>query len=165
MVHIMHNELQTLAITLMNHVCKSSAPLSLEAFSIEYYMPLTNIICEERLSNCKLIFKKSSLDKPLLKNLQCLDLVRRVKVGAYKVIVKVAKALAVDIHTGIGSSKWQNHLEISSIHLLQEALSHGSADIERGFSKSCCILTVDRSYISERTLNVHLLVKDALHHI
>lgn len=42
------------------------------------------------------------------------------------------------------------------------ALSHGSADVERGFSTSGRVLTEDRASMSERTLNAILGVKDVL---
>lgn len=41
-------------------------------------------------------------------------------------------------------------------------LSHGNADVERGFSTSARILTKDRSSMSEKTLNSVLLVADAI---
>ncbi len=41
-------------------------------------------------------------------------------------------------------------------------LSHGSADIERGFSASRRILIEDRTSMSERTLNALMTVKSAL---
>lgn len=42
------------------------------------------------------------------------------------------------------------------------SVSHGSADIERGFSLSGRIISEDRTSISERTLNAKLYIMDAL---
>ncbi|XP_043465120.1 uncharacterized protein LOC122500314 [Leptopilina heterotoma] len=42
------------------------------------------------------------------------------------------------------------------------ALTHGNADVERGFSLSSRVLTEDKSNMSERTLNAKLYIIDAL---
>ena len=42
------------------------------------------------------------------------------------------------------------------------ALSHGNADVERGFSKSSQLLTEDKSSMTERTLNAKLAIIDTL---
>ena len=42
------------------------------------------------------------------------------------------------------------------------ALSHGNADVERGFSKSSQLLTEDKSSMTERTLNAKLAITDTL---
>lgn len=45
------------------------------------------------------------------------------------------------------------------------SLSHGSADVERGFSLSARILTSDRNSLNEKSMNSIFLVKDAIHKI
>ncbi|KYN01819.1 hypothetical protein ALC62_07392 [Cyphomyrmex costatus] len=42
------------------------------------------------------------------------------------------------------------------------SLSHGNADVERGFSTSALILTDNRASMSEKTLNSYMIVKYAL---
>lgn len=42
------------------------------------------------------------------------------------------------------------------------SLSHGNADVERGFSTSALILTDNRASMSEKTLNSYMIVKSAL---
>ncbi|KAJ8869104.1 hypothetical protein PR048_030668 [Dryococelus australis] len=139
-----------------------------------------------------------SLLKEDTMNAEGLDPLQHIKEGAHKDIVKVAKALVVDVPVDILVDEWnllsleedkivRNSCGIDTYwnrffemtkpsgdlknplvaRIVKAALSlyHGSADIERGFSKSCCILTVDRGNMSERTLVAHLLVKDTLHHM
>lgn len=51
---------------------------------------------------------------------------------------------------------------ISTLVKASLALSHGSADVERGFSRSGRVLTEDRAQMSERMLNSQLAVIDGL---
>lgn len=44
-------------------------------------------------------------------------------------------------------------------------LSHGSADVERGFSLSARILTKERNSLEEKTLNSILVVSDAINKV
>lgn len=44
-------------------------------------------------------------------------------------------------------------------------LSHGNAEVERGFSQSIRIMTKDRNAMSEKTMNSILVVLDALNHV
>lgn len=52
--------------------------------------------------------------------------------------------------------------EIEKVVQAALALAHGSADVERGFSKSGLLLTEDKSNMSERMLNAKLSVSEGL---
>lgn len=58
-----------------------------------------------------------------------------------------------------GDFKYPN---VSMVVKAALSVSHGNADVERGFSTSSRILTDDRASMSERTLNALITVKSAL---
>ncbi|XP_048511379.1 uncharacterized protein LOC125500995 [Athalia rosae] len=63
------------------------------------------------------------------------------------------------LKTGLGEQKYPN---ISKIVKASLSLSHGSADIERGFSSSGRILTQDKTAMSLKTLNAKIYIKDGM---
>ncbi|KAJ8878906.1 hypothetical protein PR048_019509 [Dryococelus australis] len=61
--------------------------------------------------------------------------------------------------------EWSTGPKYSTVAKIVKAalsLSHGSADVERGFLSSCRTLTTYRDWKSKRTLNVLMTVKGVL---
>ncbi|KYN24381.1 hypothetical protein ALC57_04018 [Trachymyrmex cornetzi] len=66
------------------------------------------------------------------------------------------------LHSGKNSFGNIKYPVVSKVVKALLSLSHGNADVERGFSTSALILTDNRASMSEKTLNSYMIVKYAL---
>ena len=139
-------------------------------------------------ASVRYILMKSSISKPLLKRLSCLEPNNVVKhdfpceIAAVSTSIRSlnvspddvkceAVMLASDVSTVSSkklldfwmivfkSSKYPN---LSKVVKAAFSLSSGNSEVERGFSLSGAVLTAQRSNMSLKTLNSRLVVQDAI---
>ncbi|XP_063216597.1 uncharacterized protein LOC134527657 [Bacillus rossius redtenbacheri] len=222
MIHVMHDELETLAKILLGKVCKpeliQTVGVSEDLLKTENLHPAQKIHVEkeilteiskvderfqlEFLAGVKnhyveavthVIRKSPLILKPLLKNCRCLQPEERVLHRSCRDIVALAKGLPIVIDESILLDEWKllqcekesvcggriddywalffvlknsigddKYPNVAKVVKSVLALSHGNADLERGFSLSSHILTQDKASMSERTLNAAMTVKSAI---
>lgn len=138
------------------------------------------------------LIKKTSFSNCLAKSLSILD--PNCNVQNHKDIVKIAQAMPFDVsetllineyclyftehhsssneqYNGRVDKYWANvvknnkHPELAKVVKAALTLSHGNADVERGFSYSGHILTSDRTSLSQRTLDCTIMAKQCISYL